>query len=382
MVELQDVIVVGAGPAGSRAARLLAEARFRVLLLEKEKLPRYKACAGGLTGKAQTECGLSLDGLVERWVYGSRCQLDENHPIVVARNEEPSVAMVMRDRFDAALTEAAQNAGARLMEEVKVRDIEEESAAVRVKTSKGSYRSRFLLGADGAASIVSQCLKLKVKTQYNPAVQAELCPPKGKLEPPFESLAFYDMGAIPGGYGWVFPKLAHYSTGLCSTYAHIRKIMPLFRAFLASHSFLEGCTPKTIRGWLIPCGTTGGSIVTRRCALAGDAAGCADPLTGEGIAYALISGRLAASSITDALLSEGTPGLSSYQKAMDKEIYSNLRLGKWFAKIYYALPRLSFRILLRDKRVVRRYFELMAGRADYKEIIRLMLKNWWRLRIR
>jgi geranylgeranyl reductase family protein len=389
-MERHDVIVVGAGPAGSRAARLLAEHGVRVLLLEKEDLPRYKPCGGGLTGKACAAAGIPLEPLVERWVRGARCRLDDVLSADLCREDGPAVGMVMRDAFDAALAEAAVRAGVLLRDGIKVTGVEEDAREVRVTTTGGLFSASYLVGADGAASVVRKAAGLRVRTNLNPAVEAELHPPDGGIAAPLDRLALYDFGAVPGGYAWIFPKRNHYSVGLCSTYPRVRAVTPLFHAFLQRHPLLRTCRIERQRGWVIPLGTRGGRIATNRCLLAGDAAGCVDPLTGEGIALALESGALAAQVLMDVLErggpdrppgSGGSSGLAAYESAVDRKIYADLRLGRWFAKFYYFRPRLSFKVLLKDPRVVNRFFQVMAGERTYRDVLRLMLKYGWRLRL-
>jgi geranylgeranyl reductase family protein len=377
-----DAIIVGAGPAGSRAARLLAGDGLEVLLLEKEELPRHKTCAGGLTKRALAEADIPIEGLVERWVHGSLCRFNAQQEVTIVREEAPAVAMVMRDRFDHALVRAAREAGAEVIQRTRVSAVEEGAREVRIRTSRGTFLGHYLIGADGAFSTVARSLELNVKTHFNPAVEAELHPPEGILAPPLRRLVFYDMGAVPGGYAWIFPKKDFYSVGLCSTMPSVRNVMSLYRRFVASQPWLQDCRVARFGGWRIPLGTRGGRIMTRRGLLAGDAAGCVDPLTGEGIAYALKSGRLAAKAIGKAIRSGGEPGIEPFQRTMEKEIYEDLRIASAFARFIYRFPGLASRLLFRDDRVVRYYFKLLDGEEDYRGIRRLACKNWWRLRLR
>ena len=377
-----DVIVAGAGPAGSRAARLLAEAGRSVLLLERRTLPRPKVCAGGVTGRALARCGLDPAPLVERWVRGCRCRIAGGREITLSRSQDqaPAVAMVSRDRFDEALARAAEAAGARLLENSPLKSVREDSAGVTVDTPVGVFRGRWFVGADGATSPSAKALGLHADATLNPAIEAELAPPKGRLDPELAELAFYDLTALPGGYAWVFPKKDRYSVGLCSTFPKVKRLKGFFEDFVARTPFLRVCRVVERKGWVIPLNTRGGRIVSRRGVLAGDAAGCVDPLTGEGIALALRSGRLAAEAVLRALDGEGEAGLAAYTRDMERHIYRDLRRGRRIAWFYYRLPGPASRLLFRDERVVRHYFRFIAGELDYGDILTLLKRNWYRLR--
>ena len=377
-----DVVVAGAGPAGGHAARCLAEQGFRVLLLEKAPIPRYKACGGGLTDRAVTEMGIPVDGVVERCIHRNRCRLEPGLEEEIFRPERPVLRMVMRDRLDAALSEAAARAGAELRSGTTVRRIEETERKVIVRTDRGVVTAAYLVGADGIASVTARSTGLRVKTRWLPALEAELRPPSGRIAPFFEDRALYHFGAVRGGYGWVFPKGEHYSVGVCSTFPRSRGLIAAFQRFRADVPALASCTTLRLQGWLIPLGAVGGRPASGRVLLCGDAAGCADPFTGEGISFALKSARLAARVLAEALSSGGAPGLAAYRKALDRELYREFRIARFFAKIFYTFPRLTFRVFLRDPRVVRHFFELTAGRENYSDMIRLCLRHGWRLRVR
>jgi len=315
-------------------------------------------------------------------VSGARCRLGNQRTVDLIKEGGKAVAMVRRDRFDLALAVAAGEAGAEIRDSVKVLGIEEDCDKVTVNTSSGACRASYVVGADGALGVTSKSLGLKVRGRFNPAVEAELIPASGSVAPEFKDIALYDMGAVRGGYAWIFPKRDHYSVGLCSTYSKVKNVKSLYNDFIEATPFLKECKVRKLSGWVIPLGAKGGKIASSRCLLTGDAAGCVDPLTGEGIYYAMRTGAIAASCIKEKLVSGAKPGLEAYQRAVKKEIFADLNIGKWFAKLYYLFPSLAFKILLKDKRVVRHYFSLLSGDIDYKTIAKLALKSGWRLRLR
>ena len=154
-----DAVVVGAGPAGSTAARLLAEQGARVMLLEARRLPRPKLCGGGLTPKAQRLIPPSALATVERWVERVELRGPRVPPI---RLWEPAarIAMVERSRFDNALVEAASSAGAEIRDRERVREIVEDPLGAWIVTDRERLRADAVVLADSEPSTLSRRLGL------------------------------------------------------------------------------------------------------------------------------------------------------------------------------------------------------------------------------
>jgi len=154
--ETFDAAVIGGGPGGATAARYLSRQGFRVILFEKEKLPRVKICAGGIIPRV-------LRGLPEQAasVIEKHCTRAEVHVVdqglrFLVKRAVPIVSTTMRDKFDLALVHAAEEAGAHVIPGCKVLDFSENRDCVEILTAKGTFSSRFLVGADGALSLVAR----------------------------------------------------------------------------------------------------------------------------------------------------------------------------------------------------------------------------------
>src|SRR6266849_5886436 len=124
-----DVIVVGGGPAGSSAAYMLAKQGLNVLVLEKQKMPRYKTCGGGVNIRAARQIPFSIEPVVERVIYKYRFTYRGEKPFEKMSNE-PLTYMTQRMYLDQFLLEQARNQGAHLIEEVKIQKIHENSDSV------------------------------------------------------------------------------------------------------------------------------------------------------------------------------------------------------------------------------------------------------------
>src|SRR4030067_2108462 len=141
-----DVIVVGAEPGGSTAARVCAQADLKTLLIEKEKLPRYKPCAGCLSMKAARLLGFDLDPVVENTINGAKFTYALKDSFSI-RSPQTIALMVMRDRFDQFLVEKALKAGAEFLEREKVVSVEEKDERVEVTLAQGErVQCDYLIG--------------------------------------------------------------------------------------------------------------------------------------------------------------------------------------------------------------------------------------------
>src|SRR6185503_12301658 len=157
---VHDVAVVGAGPAGASAARVLAQAGARVVLLEKHELPRYKTCGGGVVARALRALPAHVRAAVEAEAVERPCHTADiamgDGLRFHARRERPLISMVMRDRFDAVLVAAAGHAGADVRPRAAVRAVVSGAEGVELATTGGPVVARFVVAADGATSEIGR----------------------------------------------------------------------------------------------------------------------------------------------------------------------------------------------------------------------------------
>jgi flavin-dependent dehydrogenase len=157
-----DVIIVGAGPAGSTIGCEIARKGLKVAILEKDSLPRYKCCAGGLSVKARTLLKTDISEAIEAEIRGVAFTLKGEQPYI-RQEDSPIGYTVRRDKFDHLLALSAEKAGARFFPEHKVQEIHMDKQGIQLSTSKGDFNSRLLVGADGALGIVAQSLGFENK---------------------------------------------------------------------------------------------------------------------------------------------------------------------------------------------------------------------------
>lgn len=356
---MDDVIVVGAGPAGSVLAYLLARRGLQVLLLEKETLPRYKTCGGGVTLKALQNLPFDASDIFERRAVGG---------VLTYRGEEwlrvetgwPIAWLVMRGRFDQFLAQQAVSAGARLMEGVAVTGVEERPEQVVIHTNQGDFAARLLAGADGVNSRVAHSLGLLRKRRTGTAIEAELAVPPAGMQAQGD-FATFDFGALPHGYGWIFPKQEHLSVGVFQARpGKAADLRPRLEAFIACQPGLRQAQVLHLHGHPIPLGGSRAPLHQGRALLVGDAANLADPWMGEGIYYALVSARLAAVTLGEALQS-GRLDLAAYTARVHRQITPQLNYAGLFAGLVYLLPDFCSFLISRSRYMQDTVFSALRG---------------------
>jgi len=195
-----DVLIVGAGPAGSTAAYRLRREGASVLLVDRATFPRDKPCGGGLTMRAVRQLPFSVEPVVEdratRFTFG----LDFKHHFE-RTTDEPLVLLTQRSRLDHFLAERAAEAGADFRDGVTVELI---SDAVEARVSGEKIAANALICADGANGHTARAAGLADDRDYGVALEGNV--PHAAIDPArFRGRLFLELGVLPGGYGWVFP---------------------------------------------------------------------------------------------------------------------------------------------------------------------------------
>jgi geranylgeranyl reductase family protein len=368
---VHDVIVVGTGPAGAVLAYLLAKRGLDVLILERATLPRYKTCGGGVTWKAMQNLPFDASPVFENKAVGGIVTY-AGQQLLKVEVGWPIAWLVMRDSFDHYLVQQAVQAGARLMEGISVIRVEERGDRVVVSTTQGELQAQLLAGADGVNSIVARSVGLMPDREVGVAVEAEVAVSPASLEAQ-GGYATFDFGALPGGYGWIFPKRDHLSVGVFK--AIPGKAIGLRKAlekFIASEAVLLDPRILHLQGHQIPLGGRKQILHKGRVLLVGDAANLADPWMGEGISYAVVSARIAAEQMYNALNSEEID-LSGYTTLINASITPQLLSARLFSKVVYSLPEICSDLLSKSPLMQQAVFEGLRGNRTITEMTTALL---------
>lgn len=368
---MYDVIVVGLGPAGSTAARQLAEKGFKILAVDRKRFPRYKPCGGGVTAKVEGLIGSEFKEVVERDIYGIRFTFQGKDNITV-ESETPIAYLVMRDRFDHFLMERARDAGVEVVEGEKVIGVKEESGVVNIITRNGRYTARFVVGSDGAGSVVASSTGLKPPGRVAVLLDGEL-KVENTLLSRYDGYLHFDFGTIPYGYGWVFPKKDGLSVGIGGLRGRIKNLRWLYTNFLEDRKITEQVISERRYGSLLPVFDGVFRFSTNRILLTGDAAALADPFTGEGIYYAVKS-AIIASDVLEEMMEDGTEltELKEYDVRITKELCSELEYARRLSMIFHFSPRRSYTFLKENPELVKAVLKLAREEYSYSTLWKLI----------
>ncbi len=339
-MERFEAIVVGAGPAGSTTAYRLARAGARVLLLDKARFPRDKPCGGGLTLRAvrQLPEGLDIEPVVEHVV--DRMELRLRYGTSFARGgSRPLILMTQRRRLDHHLAEQAAAAGADFRDGVKVSEPEVSAEGVSVLVAGRRVEADALVGADGANGVTDRTLELGAGTVHGVAFEGNVR--YGPVsEEWYNGVAAIELGVVPGGYGWVFPKGDHVNVGVGGWESEGPRLREHLREYCRRLG-IDEAEVESLRGHRLPLRGAGTPAARGRALLVGDAAGLVDPLSGDGMYEAFVSSRLAAEAVLD-LLAGRADSLEAYSHAL-ADALGRLHSASWGAKIALdRFPRLTF----------------------------------------
>jgi len=351
-----DVIIVGSGPAGATAAYFLGQTGLKVLVLDKAKVPRYKACGGGLSEHVlRAHFPFSFEPVIESRVSSVSFALGRRTLTQALGNQ--AVCTVMRDRFDAHILAHSQ---AEVHTGEAVRSVRETDVGVVVETQGGArYDGRYLIGADGSNSVVARSLGLRRHKITAAAIEAEI-PAPGEVLSRFGSSLLFIFGEVRMGYLWIFPKAAHLSVGIGALRPRPGELQAVLRRVMARYGLDLSGIP--LHGHPIPVFLGGEPVATGRSLLVGDAAGLADPLTGEGIRLAIKSGRMAA----EAILAE-TP--AKYARELRRRIGRCHEAGLALTWLFYHFPGVCLALGARNPFVTEAFADMLADRTDYPEVM-------------
>lgn len=374
-----DVVIAGAGPSGSTAAYILADRGYKVALLDKTTFPRKKLCGGLLTHKTvelfRRVYGFGVDDLIDLGiVIRESCDYSVNYRDKKIRDGKSPVPFRFVDRMvmDKILLDKAIEAGASFFPEERVVKCCAETAEVKT-ASRRIFRGEFLIAADGVNSVIRGLLPFNKKEwKQNLASTIEIAIDSDIFPREVSAPEIY-IGVLKAGYGWIFPAKDKVIAGIGGLNRCTDNFKSSFMDFLRDQGIND---PESLQlhGFPLPYGNYITEPYYKKTFLVGDAAGLVEPLFGEGIFYAIQTGRYAAEAIADNL-SKGINPEKAYSERLKKYVfpeffYSNrLRWTLFLAQSL--LKHLSFKIFF--KSLPTKLAEMVHGIRSYKFLIK---KKW------
>ncbi|BDR91614.1 geranylgeranyl reductase family protein [Vulcanisaeta souniana] len=325
MDKAYDLVIVGAGPAGSTAAYVAARLGLRVLIIDRFRFPRMKPCGGGLTQKSSLllrNLGIDLSSVIK--YECRRVAVINNAGSFVLTDNEPIISVVSRNEFDNYLLTSALEEGADYVID-RITSFNVGNDHVNVVGVGNTYIGKYVIAADGANSIIAKRLGNDIR-KYNAIAYMTIS--HGN----YDDLCMIDMTRIKWGYSWVFPRGGNeYDVGIGSI------LWSNYRTQLIKYVSEVGLNAGVVLGHPIPIRPRK-ILTSKRIVLTGDAGGFADPTTGEGIFYAMYTGTLAVLALRR---SSNPSEFSRNYLRLIEPVIKNLSLAYYLSLSVYGIDHLA-----------------------------------------
>ena len=357
-----DCLIVGAGPAGGTAAYHLAKRGHAVLVLEKETLPRYKPCGGGVSPVVAQWFDFDFEPAISLKVNTIRYTWNMGDPIEANLQTPEPIWMVRRDVFDQFLIQQAQRQGAQLQDNCPATGLTFAQDHWQVQTAAGPIATRYLIAADGAKGPMAKWLGFKArKRRLGGALEAEALTPIENTQ-----TAHFEFGMVKNGYIWNFPKADGYSIGIGAFRGGTAQDL---RSIATEYSTLFGVDFQAIKQYGHPLCLWDGDqpLHTQQAILAGEAACVVDPFTAEGIRPSMFSGLKAAEAIDRAISGE-TDALARYSAVISQEWGSDMIWAQRLAGVFYRMPGVGYRLGVKRPTATRRMGQILCGEVKYRDV--------------
>lgn len=368
-----DVVIVGAGPAGMAAAHTLINNNISCCVIDKQIFPRNKLCAGGVTNKAMEllhtlNLGETFLGKNTVVSTGASLYVEYNH--IIDLKSKGETYLVDRFEFDDYLVDSYKNKNGAMIEGIKVSCISTAKKKI-VLSDNNIIDFEYLIGADGAVGTTRKLIDENHKTNGF-CLQIDI--EKNKIDYKSDNMSLF-YGVIPYGYGWIFPKDEYVTIGIGANFDKSIDYKKEFKIFLDTLGVKY--SQENFKGAFLPFGNYIENPVNdvNNMILVGDAAGFADPITGEGIYFAILSGIKGAEVITKAINNDNREILRQYIEEV-KPITNSINKGRKLKKSMYKYRKIVFEPFKNEKIADVLFNEYMYN-SNYDIKLSNIFKNLW-----
>ena len=365
-----DCIVVGSGPAGGSAAYHLAKQGRSVLILEKESLPRYKPCGGGVSPSIAQWFDFDFAPAISCQVDTLRYTWNLEDPVDVKLENLQPIWMVRREIFDHFLVQQAQKQGAELRDNTEVTGIEFKVDRWQVNTANGPVEAKYLIAADGAKGNMAKWLGFKDrKRRLAGALEVETSGAE-KVDPAIH----FEFGLVKNGYIWNFPKSDGYSIGVGTFRGGESQDFKKILSTYSKDGFNIDINKGQQYGHPLCLWDGDQKLHTQNAILAGEAACVVDPMTAEGIRPSVFSGVKAAHAIQSAL-SGNANALEEYTAIMANEWGTEMKWAQRLAGAFYQFPKVAYKAGIKRPSASIAMARILAGEMSYSDIAGKAIKK-------
>lgn len=375
---MEDVIVVGAGPAGSSTALALGKRGYRVTVLEEHpKVGDPENCAGLIGAEVFSSCDLPGETVVRD--FSSASFFSPQGARAGIAFDRPMAYVVQRGEFDRALTRRAESAGVQYLTGMRCTGIARrpDRLELTVQPSKGPSKNGLSLSA--RAVVLATGIRWGLQGTAGlegPAAYMEAAHTLVRMRDVAEIEVFLGRQWAPGYFAWLLPLEGDCArVGVCAERQAVKYLKRFFSHPMMSSRLLENGQP--IQAKIIPVSPATKSYA-ERLLLVGDAAGQVKPTTGGGIGCSIVCGKIAGETLSQALqeddLSEAS--LQRYERAWGQEMMADFRVGSTFRRLFAALSDRSLDGLVRliRRKEVRRLIEIYGDFDRHSGLLRRLTR--------
>lgn len=339
-----DIVVLGAGPAGSTTASTIAKKGYDVILVEKDEYPgKTNVCAGGMPKSVIEDTGLNSN-VIEKEITGEK----HYFPWGIKTGKLEHVT-VYRNVFDRSLADKSVDDGAKLLTNTLIKDVSVKSDGVYLSSGEVSIKSNLIVFADGPNTFAYKKFGIGFKPDRDKTIVSAECEVEWKDNSLDQFEFYYGYDISPWGYGWIFPRRNTVNVGVGCLYSEINinvieTLNYLLKKHPLTHEKLKGRKMVSFSSATIPIAPAK-RIFGERMVVVGDAAGMVDPMTGGGIDHAINGGKVAGDICVAALINEDFSAkfLSRYQTLWHRTQDHSYIYGK------YLLSNVALQALKFDK---------------------------------
>ncbi len=362
-----DCIIVGAGPAGGSAAYHLAKLGHSIVVLEKDKLPRYKACGGGVSPQVGEWFDFDFSPAISMTMRDIRFTWKLGDPVDITIQTPEPMWMVNRSVFDKFLIDQGVAKGAQLRDETTVTGAEFKGDHWIVQTDQGPIEGRYLIAADGAKGPMAKLLGFGDRSPRWAGVL------EAQTDSPPEARTFFEFGQAKNACLWSFPKTQGHSISIGQFRGNDK---PSLQEQLPAFARHFGLNPDQwqIHEHPIVLWTGNAPLHTTQALLAGEAAAILDPLTAEGVRPSMLSGVEAAKAI-DAALKGDPEALPRYSATIQAKWGDDMAWAQKLAGVFYSVPGIGYKIGIKRPSAATRMGQILCGELCYGDVATRALKR-------